>query len=389
MDQTGQTPPPEPPEVPPPPQMPPPPPTPPSPRPMPRPHGYRPTPPPPQPPVVQVVSRPPGFGRLFGAFVTGLSVVAGVFLTGIVAGVLLVGIISLWAAGRGIQEYVLWEMYRDGGANTVAIVPVEGTIDGARAEFIRLCVEDLLAESSVKAVVLRVNSGGGGVTASDQIWYQVGRLQQKGLPVVASFGSVAASGGYYVSCASDYIMAEETCITGSIGVIAQIMTFQGLLDKVGVEPVTLVASGSPRKNIANDIFRSWNEEDRQQVMTMLDASYDLFRQRVRDGRSAVAEKLEGLDELADGSIFTARQALAGSLIDGIGYLDDAIGQAEQLAGIPTGGATVMMLRERPELFPGLPFVQARRGVRGDVLDPEAIRSFVNELGTVRLMYLMH
>ena len=356
---------------------------------MPRPHAYRPTAPGPQPPVVQVVSRPPGFGRLFGAFVTGLSVVAGVFLTGIVAGVLLVGIISLWAAGRGIQEYVLWEMYRDGGANTVAIVPVEGTIDGARAEFIRLCVEDLLAESSVKAVVLRVNSGGGGVTASDQIWYQVGRLQQQGLPVVASYGSVAASGGYYVSCASDYIMAEETCITGSIGAIAQIMTFQGLLDKVGVEPVTLVASGSPRKHIANDIFRSWDEEDRQQVMTMLDASYDLFRQRVRDGRSGVAEKLEGLEELADGSIFTARQALAGSLIDGIGYLDDAIAQAEQLAGIPTGGATVMLLRERPELFPGLPFVQARRGARGDVLDPEAIRSFVNDLGTVRLMYLMH
>ena len=154
MEHPGQTPPPEvppppPPEVPPPPQMPPPPSPPPSPRPMPRPHAYRPTAPGPQPPVVQVVSRPPGFGRLFGAFVTGLSVVAGVFLTGIVAGVLLVGIISLWAAGRGIQEYVLWEMYRDGGADTVAIVPVEGTIDGTRAEFIRLCVEDLLAESSV------------------------------------------------------------------------------------------------------------------------------------------------------------------------------------------------------------------------------------------------
>ena len=71
------------------------------------------------------------------------------------------------------------------------------------------------------------------------------------------------------------------------------------LDKVGVEPVTLVASGSPRKHIANDIFRSWDEEDRQQVMTMLDASYDLFRQRVRDGRSGVAEKLEANPRIID------------------------------------------------------------------------------------------
>ena len=388
MDQTGQPPPPEspePPEVPPPPPSQPPPR--PTPRPIPRPVPHR--PPHPQQPVVQVVTRPASFGRLFGAFLTGLSVMVGIFLLGLIIGIVLTGIAGFWAAERAMDEYVLWNTYRDGGADTVAIIPIEGEIDARQAEFVRLCIEDVLDDSSVKAVILRVVSGGGGVTASDEIWYQVGRLQQEGLPIVASYGAVAASGAYYVSCAADHIIAEETCITGSIGVMAQILTFEGLLDKVGVEPVTLVSSGSPKKHIANDIFRSWSEEDRAEIMMMLDASHDLFRKRVREGRTPVTGELDDLDELADGSIFTARQAMDHKLIDGIGYLDDAIAKAEQLAGIGAGRATVMRLCERPPLFPGLPFIEAEAGGRGDLLDAERIRSLVNELQTVRMMYLMH
>jgi protease-4 len=390
MDQQGQ-----PPEVPPrhppdsapppgPPDSSPPPPRP-SPRPSGRPMSHRPTQP---PPVVQVVNRPASFGRLFGAFLTGLSVVGGVFLMGILLGAILVGVAGFWAADRGLEQYVLSSTYREGSADMVAIIPVEGEIDARRAEFVRLCVEEVLDDSSVKAVVLRVVSGGGGVTASDEIWHHIGRLKQDGLPVVASYGAVAASGGYYLSCAADYIMAEQTCITGSIGVMAQILTFQGLLDKVGVQPVTLVATGSPKKEIANDIFRNWNEEDREEILGLLDASYDLFRTRVREGRTDLTKEPERFDALTNGSVFTADEALSHKLIDGIGYLDDAIAQAEQLAGLPAGRPTVIRLRERPVFLGGLPFLETDAGNRADLLDAERIRSLVNELRTVRLMYRM-
>jgi protease-4 len=338
---------------------------------------------------VQVVNRPASFGRLFGAFLTGLSVVGGVFLTGIIIGALLAAFAGFWAADRGMDQYVLWSTYRDGGSDTVAIIPIEGEIDAPRAEFVRLCVEDILDDSAVRAVVLRIVSGGGGVTASDETWHQIERLRQNGLPVVASYGAVAASGAYYISCSADHIMAQQTCITGSIGVMAQIMTFQGLLDKVGVEPVTLVASDSPKKDIANDIFRTWNEEDRAEIIAMLDASHELFRTRVREGRSEAIHDSAHLDALTDGSVFTADQALSYKLIDGIGYLDDAIAQAEQLAGIGAGRATVMALRERPVFLGGLPFLQVETDARTELLDPERIRSLVNELRTVRLMYRMH
>ncbi|MDY7110569.1 MAG: S49 family peptidase [Planctomycetota bacterium] len=338
---------------------------------------------------MQVVNRPASFGRLFGAFLTGLSVVGGIFLTGVTIGAVLVGAAGFWAADRGMDQYVLWSTYREGGSDTVAIIPIVGEIDAPRAEFVRLCVEDVLDDSSVKAVVLRIVSGGGGVTASDETSHQIERLREDGLPVVASFGSVAASGAYYISCHADYIVAQQTCITGSIGVMAQIMTFEGLLDKVGVEPVTLVSSDSPKKHIANDIFRSWNEEDREEIIALLDASHELFRTRVREGRREATNEPAQFERITSGVVFTAGEALSYKLIDGIGYLDDAIARAEQLAGIPTGSATVMRLRERPVFLGGLPFLEAESTARRGPLDAERIRSLVNELRTVRLMYRVH
>ena len=171
-----------------------------------------------------------------------------VFVVGLVLGMMLM------FGGGQLDDVVLRRVHRDGGRESLAIIPVRGTIDDQQSNFVRACVDHVLRDRSVKGVVLRVDSPGGGVTASDQIWHQMGRLQEAGLPVVASFGSVAASGGYYVSCGADHIIAEETSVTGSIGVIAQVFTMEQLMEKVGVQPVTLVASGSPEKDVANDIF---------------------------------------------------------------------------------------------------------------------------------------
>jgi protease-4 len=333
---------------------------------------------------VQVIERRRGgFARGVAVLVTALATLVGVFVTGGLVATLVLIIVGLSMTDTRIQS----QTYRDGGGRTVYIIPVMGVIDSSQAWFVRKCVDRVLDDRTARAVVLRVDSPGGGVAPSDQIWYEVGRLKKAGLPVVASYGGVSASGGYYASCGSDFIMAEDTTITGSIGVIAQIMTLEGLMDKVGIEPVTLVATGSPEKSTANDVFRSWTEEDRAHITTMLDAAYETFSQRVKDGRGQVITDPARLAAIADGSTFTARQALSNGLVDGIGYLDDAVTEAEKQAKLGTGSATVRLLTRPPTLLGGGgPFARAPRP---DMLDADRVRSFANDLAGVRLMYLMH
>jgi signal peptide peptidase SppA len=174
---------------------------------------------------------------------------------------------------------------RAGWGGQILVVPIEGGIDDPMARFVAECAREIDSGNRPDAIILRVDSGGGGVSPSDRIWKVVQDWQAKGIPVVASFGGTAASGGYYVACSCDQIVAEPTCITGSIGVIAQMFTLQGLTDKVGIVPMTIVASGSPRKDVANDMFRTWTEQDRAVVQGILDDAYATFTKRVLDGRA--------------------------------------------------------------------------------------------------------
>jgi protease-4 len=329
--------------------------------------------------VVEIVAKRGGFGRAVG-FVIGLMVFLTVFLIGLGLGA------AAMLASPSIEQAVLSQRYRDGSGDTIAVIPVTGTIDRGTAEFVRGAVDKILDMRSVKAVILRVDSPGGGVTASDQVWYQVNRLKKSNLPVIASYGSMAASGGYYVSCHADFIMAEETCVTGSIGVIAQIFTMEELMGKVGVEPVTLVATRSPRKDVANDMFRAWNDQDRTKVMTMLDAAYDTFLARVTAGRAASIRDGTTVEAIADGSVYTVSEAMELGLVDGVGYLDDAVREAERRAGLPADRPSVVILREPPSLFGGAPLLRAPRWSEG-LPSADQLRSLVNDLAAPRLMYL--
>ncbi|MEE8154021.1 MAG: signal peptide peptidase SppA [Phycisphaerales bacterium] len=331
------------------------------------------------PQVVHVVAKSGGLSRAL-MFVLGLFLFAGVFVVGLTIGLTMMFAIS------NVPTAILEEVYRDGDRNNVAVIPIVGIIESGKAAYVRSAVDYALQQSNIRAIVLRVDSPGGGVTSSDQIWYEIERLKKAGLPIIASYGGVAASGGYYVSCGADEIVAEPTCITGSIGVIAQIFTFEGLMDKVGIEPVTLVATGSPEKNTANDLFRSWNDKDRQKILTMLDAAYDTFNQRVKDGRKTAITDAATIDALADGSIFTAQAAVANGLVDRIGYLDDAITRAETAAGLRVGSSTVVYLRQPPSFSDMLMAHEQPRPA--SLLDADTIRSFVNDLGSPRVMYLM-
>lgn len=342
-------------------------------------------PPPPRPQTVHITSKPGGFARAFG-FIFGLMIIGVVFVGGI-----FVGIVAMFASSSGGQV-ILEEGYQSGSSRQrIAIIPVEGIIDQYMAEFVRDATDHVLDDDNrIAAVILRVNSPGGGVTSSDQIWYEMKRVTDSGRPVVASYGGIAASGGYYVSCNTDHIMAEPTCITGSIGVIAQVFTFENMMDKVGIEPITLVASNSPEKDIANDIFHEWTERDREKILEMLDASYETFFKRVADGRKNVISDKAKLRSLADGSIYTADQALETNLIDGIGYLDDAVTYVEQNSlGITTGTAEVVTLRYPPSLFgDGLLLQAHHRASEAGRLDADRLRTLANDLASPRLMYLM-
>ncbi|MDE3224922.1 MAG: signal peptide peptidase SppA [Nitrospirota bacterium] len=212
------------------------------------------------------------------------------------------------------------------GEDRIALIRVEGVILDAQQT-----VGDLkkYGESpSVKAIVLRIDSPGGGVVPSQEIHDAVKRIRNKNnKAVVASMGTVAASGGYYIAAATDRIIANPGTLTGSIGVIMELANFEGLLKKIGVESV-VVKSGE-HKDIGSP-FRKMKEEDRLILQAVMDDVHSQFIEAVAEGRSLDVREVR---TLADGRVFTGRQAKAAKLVDELGDLDDSIKVAAEMAGI--------------------------------------------------------
>ena len=324
--------------------------------------------------TLKVVATTGGF-KTFVAFLAAMFIFLIVFLVGIIAGV------SGFAAATQENGPVRVQVSYEGDAAKIAVLNISGIIDGSNALFAKLAINKILDDKKVRAVVLRVDSPGGGVTASDEIWHNIQRLKDAKLPLIASYGGVAASGGYYISCNADYILAQETTITGSIGVIANIMTYQNLLEMIGVKPITLIAKDSPEKSVANDVYRNWTVKDKQKVTGILDAMYSVFYSRVKEGRSSIISDTKKLESVANGSAYTAQQALSNGLIDGIGYVDDAIVIAEQRAGLTNGGPTVVQYSRATPSFGGL------LGVQSQELSASDIRTMLQEFTMPKLMYL--
>jgi len=212
------------------------------------------------------------------------------------------------------------------GGERVAIIRIEGVIMDSRET-----IEELRRfrdNPSIKAVVLRIDSPGGGVVPSQEIHTEVLKARQDGrLKVVASMGNLAASGGYYIAAATDRIVANPGTLTGSIGVIMELANVQGLLEKVGVQSV-VIKSGR-YKDLASP-FRAMSKEDRVLLQRVLDDVHDQFIQAVAAGRALNVEEVR---PLADGRIFTGRQARTAKLVDELGDLQDAIKLAARMVGI--------------------------------------------------------
>lgn len=181
-----------------------------------------------------------------------------------------------------------------------------------------------LKNDKVKAVLLRVNSPGGTVPTSQEIHQAVVALKQKGKPVVVSMGDVAASGGYYVSCAADKIYANPGTLTGSIGVIINLMNFKGLADKLGVEP-EVIKSGT-FKDIASP-YRKLTKEDEAILHTLIMDSYDQFTGAIAEGRKLPIEQVK---TIADGRIYSGRQAQKIGLVDELGSYSDALSGLQKI-----------------------------------------------------------
>lgn len=183
-------------------------------------------------------------------------------------------------------------------------------------------------DPKVRALVLRINSPGGTVTASDIIYRELELFKRRtSLPIVAVMMDVAASGGYYVALAADAIVAHPTTVTGSIGTIMISVNAQGLLEKIGVAPIT-IKSGE-RKDMGSP-FRALTPEERQIFQAVIDDLHTQFVSRVVERRRMTPEVAR---RLADGRIYTADQALKNGLIDRIGYMADAIEAARRAAGV--------------------------------------------------------
>ena len=230
------------------------------------------------------------------------------------------------------EEYVSGE-----GEKKIAVVPVEGTIasadtsvGGVQPPVTPEGLADALAQAegdeSVEAVVLEVNSPGGGVTASDEMHQSILDFKrQTGKPVVVSMGDLAASGGYYISAPADRIVANETTLTGSLGVIFQLNNFSEAADKYGIDQV-VIKSGK-FKDIGNS-FREMKPEEREIFQSLVDDSYDEFVDVISEGRGLPEERVR---EIADGRIYSGSQAKDLGLVDSFGGLDEAAEIAGDLA----------------------------------------------------------
>ncbi|MBI3457922.1 MAG: signal peptide peptidase SppA [Candidatus Rokubacteria bacterium] len=190
-------------------------------------------------------------------------------------------------------------------------------------------LEKAADDEHVRALVLRINSPGGTVTASDILYHEITRFKaRRKVPVVASILDVGASGGYYVALAADRIVAHPTTVTGSIGVLMLAVNSSGLLEKIGVS-ASYITSG-PRKDMGSP-FRALTPEERAIFQDVIDRLYGRFIALIVRERRLEEARVRAF---ADGRIYTASEALSLGLVDRIGYLEDAIALAREMAGVP-------------------------------------------------------
>ncbi|MCF7956188.1 MAG: signal peptide peptidase SppA [Phycisphaerae bacterium] len=309
--------------------------------------------------------------RIFWRIVLVLSIMANMLMF-----LMLIAVSAVAFASGQDSFYVEETVVKGDKANKVVMIGLEGVITAKTSSEVCKQIKAARGDKNVKALIIRTNTPGGGVAASDQINHEITRYRNEtNKPVIAFMQSVAASGGYYTSVACDTIIAEPTVITGSIGVIMQVFGMQELFeDKLGINPVT-IKSGE-KKDWPN-MFKDMTEEQKTYLENkVIMPAYERFVKLVAKGRADVLSEAE-VRILADGSIYAADEALKMKLIDEIGYIEDVIGTVKSLTGL---SSVHVVEYAKPFSLANLMGAETKFGLNIDT-------KMIDEATTPRLQYL--
>jgi protease-4 len=256
---------------------------------------------------------------------------------------------AVGAGGESPAANVQSETIHRGSGEKIAIIPVDGTVDEQMYKRIFAYCEFVKADDSIKAVILEVDSPGGTVTASDEIYHEFMKLKATNRKVVVSMRSLAASGGYYLSMAADKLYAQPTTLTGSIGVIWPSFEVTKLMEKWGVQSEVVKSDNAEDFKDAGSPFKKFTEQDRQYIKGIVNDAHGKFSAIVAKGR---AGKLKApMNEVANGKIWTSDDALKMGLIDEIAYMDDVCTKTASDAGL--SNPTIIRLKNRGGLLQAL------------------------------------
>ena len=216
----------------------------------------------------------------------------------------------------------------------VAVLYLEGEISeedgkGIVSKQVVKTLKKIAMDDEVKALVLRVNSPGGSANASEQIWHAVQKIKADSIPVVVSMGDCAASGGYYISCGANYIFAEPTTITGSIGIFGTIPNVNALRNKIGLD-IDGISTNKHSGLENNIVFKGMNSEEQAMMQAMIERGYDLFTRRCAEGRHVEQDYIKSIGE---GRVWLGAKGKEIGIVDEMGNIDDAIAKAVELAGL--------------------------------------------------------
>jgi protease-4 len=309
--------------------------------------------------------------KIFWGIVTALSILANIFLF-----FMLIAVSMFAFAGLGGKNFYIEDVIEKGpSTDKIVVIHLDGIINESLSQEIANQIKQVTEDAAVKGLIISINSPGGTVSASDQIYYEILKYKQlTSRPVIAFMHGLAASGGYYASAACEKIIAEPTVITGSIGVIVNYFVLEQLLeDKLGIQPV-VIKSGL-RKDWPSLFHKPSDEQLKYLQEKIISPAYNRFVNIVANSRKALT--VEQVKELADGSIYSADEALDKKLIDSVGYFDEALDTIKSLAGISQ--AKVVEYR-KPFSWGSLISMKADSVLRIDT-------STMNKLSTPDILYL--
>lgn len=269
----------------------------------------------------------------------------------------------------------------------IAVIPLDGLIDDAQEARFNRFIGHARDDADVKAVIILIDTPGGSVTASDEIYKRIKKFKsEKNVPIVVAMRGMATSGGYYAACGADYIVAERTTLTGNIGVLMPQYNFHKLLDKYGIEDNTVVATGATFKD-AGSPTRAPKPEHAGYFQGEIDAAFTIFKKVVTDGRGNRLKK--SIEEIANGKAYNGDEAYSLGLIDEVddaGYLDAAIKYATKQANL-SGPVVTEYHDPLPSLLNLLAssYTGGRANAGGVTINLDA--SLIDRVSSPRMMYI--